>query len=291
MDHHQKKIAIVGLGTWGLKVLRMFESSLPDIEIRLVDVNSKLEVQSSKSLARYSVCTRVQDLEDINSINLFVVTTPAGQHQRVLNEISEVGGDAFVEKPFCANINAAELCKRNFETRALGLSVGHIFLYSERFFEFRKVFETFSKFERPFRYKSQRLDYGSFPPDVGSTEHLMYHDLYILDELVGLDHLSVTDFKEEKRGGTQNLWSRMELLDHLSGHTFCLEVSELNSVKVRQLEIESGDQSYLWNDVSPYNYVKSPLQRMMEAVLAQPKGRLHLEQSLRVKRFIESNRC
>ena len=314
-----KKIAIIGSGKWGARVLQTVSQMKDCRVVAVVDRNPAHQADARRIVPQAKILASVADLEAKDPLDLAYVCTQASSHFEVLKDFAERGVDCLVEKPFCSNLAQAEDIAERFQKRSLRLVVGHVLLHSDGFSTFKDEIEKTGLGQSRFVYRSQRMDLGSFPKDVNIFEHLLYHDLYLVDELFGLGNVEIDWAKEAKHEFIGAVTGFISLRTKIDASHFLLEASQIHSSRVRRVEISSDQGSLVWEDypeefsvsftpfeISSDNQLVqfkrsetrnhrqrngvSSLERQISHALDGRTSTRSLEQAFRVKRFLEEMR-
>lgn len=136
-------IAIVGVGYWGPKLVKIFQS-IPSVSVAaLCDLNQELLSRVGQECGLAERCTSDFDLllqsdERPQKVDAVVLATPPGIHYELAKKALRAGKHVFVEKPLATRYaEAKELAEISREKR-LTLFVDHTFCYDEVFGEIRK---------------------------------------------------------------------------------------------------------------------------------------------------------
>lgn len=176
------KIALVGVGYWGEKLLTTL-ISLPHIQVKYCcDISEKI-VHQKKYLSPFSIwTTRYADILQDNSIDAIFIATPLITHYLMVSQALVAKKHVFVEKPFVENLSEAleikELAAKNNKT----VMVDNTYLYDLGIHDIKKIIidGTLGKL---YLYDSVRLGYGIFREQENVIWDLAVHDLAIIDYL------------------------------------------------------------------------------------------------------------
>lgn len=158
------KAGVIGNGYWGKILADKVRNSFEIIDI-----------QDSKSV----------DLNVLIDSDWVFIATPVSTHFTLCYDALNLGLNVFVEKPFCTNVREAVELIELARKKKLNLVVDNVFLRRSEYLEYREVL--------------QNEDYIKFvwekngPYRASIVDDLLYHDLYILIDLFGLN--LVSDFK------------------------------------------------------------------------------------------------
>jgi len=183
-------LGIIGLGYWGPKLLRSFAQH-DGFDVRWVcDRHEDRRNQALATVPAARGTARVEDLLADPATDIMVIANQASQHFELSRRALESGKHVFVEKPFTlATAEADQLC-RLAEVQDRRIFVDHTFLFSTGYRRLRALVRA-GAYGRIRRIHSQRCDFGRFQQDASVVWHLMYHDAYLLMDLLGVAPMAI----------------------------------------------------------------------------------------------------
>lgn len=138
------RVAIVGVGYWGPKLVKIFQS-IPAVSVEvLCDLNQELlsrvgqecGIGGDRLMADFDAL--VNGGAETHGTDAVILATPPATHYELAKKALRAGKHVFVEKPLAAEYShAKELAEISREKR-LTLFVDHTFCYDEVFVEIRK---------------------------------------------------------------------------------------------------------------------------------------------------------
>lgn len=235
------RVLMVGGGYWGRIVLRVI-SSIADFEIvGLVDRNTdNTEEFLNKNVGKITGKS-IADLPKSLEFDLVAICTGVSEHYKIASwALSKKRAHVFVEKPFTANTEHASELAALAKSLSLQIFVDHTLLFSDAYNKFKTQFRSRFKGESVFM-RFNRRNFGDFPKDCAITEHLLYHDLYLLHDLVDLSSIQCSYFNEWQQ---LSPYQPDNVTCDFHGEKFraTLEASTTSAEKVRQISAvgESG---------------------------------------------------
>jgi predicted dehydrogenase len=184
------KIAMVGLGYWGQKVMRNLVSLVGVESVIAVDPHlSALEAQKESypglevALSLDAVCPRT----DVGAV---VIATPLESHYRLAKQALLAGKHVLVEKPMTGDVDEATELALLADQLDLRLMVGHTFLFSPRVELLAKYLHE-GRLGKVHYMTSSRLNLGLVRHDADVVWDLAPHDFSILFHLLGETPCSV----------------------------------------------------------------------------------------------------
>lgn len=177
-------VGIIGYGYWGPILLRNFLNH-EGFNVKWVCDRNKERRKSAKvQFDSIQVTDSTTDLLLDKSIDVVVIATQASTHFTLCREALLHGKHVFIEKPLALSFTEAEeLCNLSEKTGKL-VFVDHTWLYSAGYRKLREILQSGS-LGKIFRIYSRRCDFGLFQKDASVLWHLMYHDIYLLNDLLG----------------------------------------------------------------------------------------------------------
>ena len=177
-------VGIVGYGYWGPILLRNFLGH-EGFHVKWVcDKNQERREAALAQAKTVQLSGNVLDLLLDKSIDAVVISTQASTHFILCREAMLHGKHVFIEKPLALSYaEAEELCHVS-ETTGKSIFVDHIWLFSAGYQKLREILRS-GQLGKIHRISSRRCDFGLFQKDANVLWHLMYHDVYLLEDLLG----------------------------------------------------------------------------------------------------------
>jgi hypothetical protein len=168
-----RRIVQIGYGNFGKILLeKLFLNA--DI-LAVCATTSKLE------LNRRGIRSSTNWQNEIKDADLVVIATPTDTHVEIAKACLRAGNDIFVEKPLARTPEDVRMIIDLATSYGQQVYVDDVFRYKTGFSHFREAY-----CNTALEFKWQK--YGSFNDDIFSA--LIYHDMYLMIELVGLGKLS-----------------------------------------------------------------------------------------------------
>ncbi|WP_274364198.1 Gfo/Idh/MocA family protein [Paenibacillus thermotolerans] len=176
-----KRVIVIGAGHWGKNLVKTFYElgALAGV----AEASSILRDELSRS---YPNILLYQDYKEClnESVDAFVIATPAHTHYQIAYEALESGKDVFVEKPITLSTDEAEKLHNFAESHGRILMVGHLLLYQPVIQEMKRLLESGFIGELKSIHQ-ERLKLGR----VRSVENVLWsfgvHDIAVFLYLVG----------------------------------------------------------------------------------------------------------
>ena len=241
------RIALVGCGYWGPKVIRA-AVSLPEVEVAaLVD----RELSLARSVQRHFPAARIEaSLTDIltdESIDAVIVATPPETHVELAAEALAAGKHVLVEKPLA--LSAADCRSLGEQAQAAGLvlMVGHTFRFSPAVQHVRELLAQ-RELGEVYYIDSQRLNLGRVRKDVDAIWNFAPHDLSIIQEWFRRKPLAVhCHAYDYLQPGIADLAFIVLEYEFAVAH---IQVSWLSPSKVRRMTVVGSRKMVVYDDVA-----------------------------------------
>lgn len=248
------RIALVGLGYWGPKLLRnLVTLNGPD---GVVAVEPRIE-RHAPLIPAFPGVTFLRDLDEAledEEVRAAVIATPVETHAALARQALQAGRHVLVEKPLANSVDDAVALADLAASLDLTLMVGHTFLFSPRV---TAIAEHISSGQTgAIQYMtSSRLNLGIHRSDVNVIWDLAAHDFSIVFHLLGEFPNSVhTLTKSVAREGSPDV--AFMTLTFPSGAVASVDVSWLAPRKVRNTTLVADRCMIIYDDTSAEEPVK-----------------------------------
>ena len=248
------KVALIGLGYWGSKLLRNLVSHVGVGNIVAVDSHIDQAASASAQYPGLAVALSPSDALADPDVRAVLIATPTETHAALAREALLADRHVFVEKPLADSVEDAVELARLADRRGLRLMAGHTFLYSPRVQHIIRHLETGQA--GPIYYAtSSRLNLGRFRSDANVIWDLAPHDFAILFAVLGEAPQSVqTTAKSVVRPACPDI--AFMNLTFPSGAVASVTVSWLAPRKVRNTILVGEQQMIVYDDTDPEEPIK-----------------------------------
>lgn len=178
------KVAIIGLGYWGSKVLRNLVATVGPDRVVAVDTHIGRLAEATANHPGIDTLLDAESAFDDPEVGAVMIATPMASHFPLAAAALQSGLHVFVEKPMASSVEEAENLHHMAEARGLTMMVGHTFLFSPAV---RHIAGQISAGETgSIHYiTSSRLSLGLYRPDANVIWDLAPHDFSIIFSLLG----------------------------------------------------------------------------------------------------------
>jgi predicted dehydrogenase len=241
------RLALVGCGYWGPKVLRA-AVSLPEIEVAaLVDLDPARMQALKRHYPMARTATSLTDALDEAPIDAVVVATNPSTHVELASEALEAGKHVLVEKPLALTAADCRTLGGQARTARLVLMVGHTFRFSPAVDYVRRLL-TSRELGEVYYVDSQRLNLGRVRQDVDAIWNFAPHDISIINHWLGgppeAVHCHAYDYLQP---GVPDLAYLMLEYESAVAH---VQISWLSPNKVRQMKVVGSEKMIVYDDVA-----------------------------------------
>lgn len=178
------KIALVGSGYWGSKLLRNLVAVVGGDGVVVVDVDVDRLAQACSAYPAIGAYHHLDEVLADPDIGAVVIATPVATHEALATAVLESGRHALVEKPLSTSVDSARRLVELAEARGLVLMVGHTFLFSPRV-QWLADFLNARDGDDLHYVTSSRLNLGIHRSDVNVIWDLAPHDFSVMFYLLG----------------------------------------------------------------------------------------------------------
>jgi predicted dehydrogenase len=239
------RLALVGCGYWGPKVLRA-AASLETVEVAaLVD----LDIERARKLQRlYPTARTAAALADVlDGVDAVVVATNPSTHVEVASEAMEAGKHVLVEKPLALSGDDCRALGARAREAGVALMVGHTFRFSPPVEHVRTLLDA-GDLGEVYYVDSQRLNLGRVRQDVDAIWNFAPHDVSILNHWLGgrprAVHCHAYSYLQP---GISDVAFMMLEYESAVAH---VHISWLSPSKVRRMTVVGSQKMVVYDDVA-----------------------------------------
>lgn len=241
------RVAVVGCGYWGPKVIRA-SSALPQIEIAaLIDRDLALAENLQRQFPAARTATSLTEALADDSIDaVFIATNPA-THVDLAAEALAAGKHTLVEKPLALSSEECRALGRQAIDSDLVLMVGHTFRFSPAVQHVRELLRS-RELGQVYYVDSQRLNLGRVRSDVDTIWNFGPHDISIIQHWFGGPPKAVNCHAYDYlQPGIPDLAFMVLEYDFAVAH---VQLSWLNPTKVRRMTVVGSRKMVIYDDVA-----------------------------------------
>ena len=247
------KLAIVGLGHWGPRLIPKFLRH-PKLEtMYCYDVDEARIAKVKQEYPDVVAASGYNDILENENIDAVIVATPVASHFAIAKQALENGKHVLVEKPLTNSQADAETLVKLASTHNLKLMVDHIMVYSGAVRKIKELIKN-DVIGDVLYIDAVRANLGMFQSDVNVVWDLAIHEFAIIDFL--LDKMP----EAVAANGVAHYGMREEMayvtLFFESGIIAHIHVSWLSPLKKRKLVLGARKKMLIFDDTSLNEKIK-----------------------------------
>lgn len=247
-------IGFVGLGSWGINLLRAF-SAIKDVNIRYCcDRDPSSFARAKVFCPNSNFSQRFDDLISKRSIDAIVIATNAFTHYELVFKAVGKGKHVFVEKPLATQVNEALNLIDLASKKRTKLMVGHILEYHPAVEKIKELISN-NELGRVYYIYSQRVNLGVLRNDENVLWSLAPHDISMVNYFLGKEPIRVSAYGQSylQRGIEDVVLINLEVADKIFVH---IHISWLNPLKVRRLTVVGSKKMVVFDDMESSEKIK-----------------------------------
>jgi predicted dehydrogenase len=241
------RIAVVGVGYWGSKQLRVMAAT-PGVA-RVVAVDARLPLLSPMAHLLASGAGFTSLAEALPVVDAVVVATPPETHVAVGLEAIRAGKHVLIEKPLATSVAGAVQLIEAAGQAGVTLMVGHTFEYNGAVWMLRELVQS-QELGELYYLDSARLNLGLYQSDVNVITDLAPHDISIANHVLGAAPTSVQAWGSRHVDPGREDVAFLKLRYAGSGVQAHIHVSWLDPRKVRTVTAVGSKKMAVYDDTS-----------------------------------------
>ncbi|MBF0386021.1 MAG: Gfo/Idh/MocA family oxidoreductase [Candidatus Omnitrophica bacterium] len=248
------KTGVIGYGYWGPNIVRGFSASEGSAVKAVCDSNPQALKKVKLLYPQVEVCSNPSDLIDRKDVDVVAIVTPVSTHFALAKAALENGKHIFVEKPFTASIEEAEILIALAQKKNLIIMVDHTFIFTGAVRKIKELVDN-GTLGDIYYYDSTRVNLGLFQSDVNVVWDLAPHDFSIIDYVIKNKPLTVTaqGVDHFNRGHENIAYITVYFENNMLAH---LNLNWLSPVKIRATLIGGQKKMLVWNDLEADEKIK-----------------------------------
>ena len=248
------KVALVGLGYWGEKVLRNLVTLVGSERVLAVDTRSDRRQAAGALYPGISCARSLEEALADDDVLAVVLATPAGTHSVLGRQVLQAARHLLVEKPLATSVAQAEDLVQLASDRNLRLMVGHTFMFSPRVDVLAASVRS-GRLGNVHYVTTSRLNLGLYQNDINVIWDLAPHDFSIIFHVLQEFPVMVqTMARSSRRGGSPDV--AFMHLAFPSGAIASATVSWRAPRKVRNTVVVGDEGMIVYDDTQPDEPIK-----------------------------------
>lgn len=247
------KVGVLGLGYWGPNLIRNFSTNADVDTVYGCDMNEKRLAWIKDRFPNVILSSDADNFVKKSYADCIAIALPVGLHFKYAKMALEAGKHIWVEKPFTATSQEAEVLIEIAEKKNLRIFVDHTFIYTGAVQKIKELIEKDSIGDILY-FDSVRVNLGLFQNDVNVIWDLAPHDLSIMDYVLG------KKVKAINANGIANYYDH-ENVAHISvyfdDNCFAhFHVNWTSPVKIRRMIIGGSKKMLVFDDMENFEKIK-----------------------------------
>jgi predicted dehydrogenase len=241
------RVALVGVGYWGTRHLRVLRSTTGVTAV--IGVDQRFTRTGNESPEIDHGITTYSCIEDaLPYVDAVIIATPPSSHASLGLKAIESGKHVLIEKPMAPTTDAALRLIEAASAAGVFLMPGHTFEHNAAVHKLRDLVHT-SQLGRLFYLDCERLNLGLYQADVNVILDLAPHDISISNFILGSRPTTITAW------ASRNVHPEHEDVAYLRldyadlGMRANIHVSWLSPEKVRRITAVGTKKMVVYNDL------------------------------------------
>ncbi len=247
------RVALVGLGYWGEKVLRNLVTLVGPDGLVAIDRRGDRREAARVMYPGVTCDASIEAALDDDDVRAVILATPAATHSPLGRQVLQARRHLLVEKPLATSVADAETLVELAADRDLRLMVGHTFLFSPRV-DVLKASVVDGRVGKVHYATTSRLNLGLYQEDINVIWDLAPHDFSILFHVLQEFPVSVQTMARSSRRGVPDV--AFMHLEFPSGAIASATVSWRAPRKVRNTVVVGDGGMIVYDDTQPDEPVK-----------------------------------
>jgi predicted dehydrogenase len=242
------RVAVVGIGYWGSKHVRVLRSTTGVATV--IGVDQRFARTSNRSPEIDHGVTVYSCIEDaLPHVDAVVIATPPASHAPLGLKAIKAGKHVLVEKPMATTINTARLLIEAASAADVVLMPGHTFEHNQAVHKLRELVRT-GELGRLFYLDCARLNLGFYQTDANVIFDLAPHDISIANFVLGSRPTTITAW------ASRHVHPEFEDVAYLRldyadlGVQTNIHISWLSPYKVRRVTAAGSKRMVVYDDLS-----------------------------------------
>lgn len=248
------KVALVGAGYWGSKLLRNLVGLVGVDNVVVVDNHLDRLGAIYADHPSIRCCTDLESALDDASVGAVVIATPVETHFQLAEQALLAGRHCLVEKPLTTSVGEAQELVELARRQDRQLMVGHTFLFSPRVRWIAGYLQQ-GRLGKLHYVTSSRLNLGLYRSDANVIWDLAPHDFSIIFHLLGEFPVSAQTSARDTLGTGRPDVAFIDLT-FPSGTIASVAVSWMSPRKVRNVVLVGSSSMVAYDDTDSDEAVK-----------------------------------
>jgi predicted dehydrogenase len=250
MPKQKISCAIIGLGFWGKKFLRKTQLS-PVFDLQAV-ATAYVDSEIKNSIGGAEIFSSGRDLLLNRQFDLVFILNSVENHFSLSQLALKSSKNIFLTKPLTIHLKESLVLEKLAQTQKAKIFVDHTFLFNKDFNYLKKL----CSLQKISSLTSERMQFGKFQKYSDVLGELLYHDLYMCQELMGHEMPIQVQAMGEKNFNAEFDQISLQLIykNARSAQLF----GAMNSIEKRKsLRVVTNKKLLSWQDMGPSIFTKA----------------------------------
>jgi predicted dehydrogenase len=242
------RVAVVGVGYWGMRHLRVLRSTTGVATVTGVDPRfARLGHESQQIDLGVAVYPAIEDV--LPHVDAVIIATPPASHEQLGLKAIEGGKHVLIEKPMATTTSGALRLIEAADAADVQLMPGHTFEHNAAVQKLRELVRA-GELGRLYYLDCARLNLGLYQADVNVILDLAPHDISISNFVLGSRPTTVTAWASRHVHPEHEdvAYLRLDYAD--LGVQANIHVSWLNPEKVRRITAVGSKKMVIYDDMA-----------------------------------------
>lgn len=247
------RIGVIGYGYWGPNIVRNFQN-IENTRVEMVcDKNPESLRKVTEIYPDIKITNSYEDLLTNSKIDAVAIVTPVSTHYDLSMKALLHGKHIFVEKPFTATTEQAQILLETAEKQNCKIMVDHTFLFTGAVKKIKELIDS-NELGQVYYYDSVRVNLGLFQHDVNVIWDLAPHDFSIMNYVLRDKPIALSAWGRSHINDFEDIaYVTVYFTNNLIAH---FSVNWLSPVKVRTTLIGGERKMLVWNDLNADEKIK-----------------------------------
>ena len=248
------RVAVVGVGYWGSRHVRVLRSTTGVAAVAGVDQRLAGPGHSSPEIGHGVMGYSCID-DALPHVDAVVVATPPASHAQLGLQAIKAGKHVLIEKPMASTTTAARELIEAARSAGVLLMPGHTFEHNAAVHKLRELIRT-EQLGRLFFLESARLNLGLYQADINVIGDLAPHDISISNFVLGSRPTTITAWASRHVHPEHEDVAHLQLDYSDLGVRANIHVSWLSPEKVRRLTAVGSKRMAVYDDLSDNDRIR-----------------------------------
>lgn len=234
---NKPKIALVGVGKWGKKLLSELVQ-IADVPTVISSGSKETQEYIQKNYPEINLSSDVDEVLNNPAIEAVVVATPTQTHFEIARKVLAANKHLFLEKPGTTKASDLEILQKQAEEKGLTFCIGYEFIHHPAL---SRILEEIANKEIKF-IEMEWFKWGTF--NDAAPAHLLSHEISILKMLLK-DEVKLEYFSVQGAISDSDICHSHFVAKDTKIHSL---INRISPEKRKTVTVKTEDTTYIWNN-------------------------------------------